>query len=206
MREIARAAYAKYVPRIGREPSPMVADYDAAVAAQHATVIEIGGQVGGYIIAWPEDDAYFIENIGVDPQYQGHGLGRRLIEHAAAEARRHGLAALRRGDARQSVDVRTLWIRRDAPRDRGGISPRLYALDIAALLKGSRQVAHERVDAREGRPLLAIDRNDRQAAEALPVGQHRDQCARSQFVLDMAFKQPDDAAAGKRRLAHFHAH
>jgi ribosomal protein S18 acetylase RimI-like enzyme len=94
MREIARAAYAKYVPRIGREPSPMVADYDAAVAAQHATVIEIGGQVGGYIVAWPEDDAYFIENIGVDPKYQGHGLGRRLIEHAVAEARRHGRAAL----------------------------------------------------------------------------------------------------------------
>jgi ribosomal protein S18 acetylase RimI-like enzyme len=94
MREIARAAYAKYVPRIGREPSPMVANYDAVVAAQHATIIEIGRQVSGYIIAWPADDAYFIENIGVDPQYQGHGLGRRLIKHAVAEARSHGLAAL----------------------------------------------------------------------------------------------------------------
>jgi ribosomal protein S18 acetylase RimI-like enzyme len=94
MREIARAAYAKYVPRIGREPSPMVADYDAAVAAKHATVIEIDGQASGYIIAWPEDDAYFIENIGVDPQYQGYGLGRRLIEHAVAQARRRDLAAL----------------------------------------------------------------------------------------------------------------
>jgi len=94
MREIARAAYTKYVPRIGREPSPMVADYEAAATAQHAVVIEIDGQVCGYIVAWPEGDAYFIENIGVDPQYQGHGLGRRLIEHAVAQARNHGLSAL----------------------------------------------------------------------------------------------------------------
>ena len=30
---IARFAHAKYVPRIGREPAPMVADYDAEIAA-----------------------------------------------------------------------------------------------------------------------------------------------------------------------------
>jgi ribosomal protein S18 acetylase RimI-like enzyme len=46
------------------------------------------------MIAWPEGDAYFIENIGVDPQFQGHGLGRRLIDHAVVKARHHGLSAL----------------------------------------------------------------------------------------------------------------
>ena len=94
LRAIARAAYAKYVPRIGREPAPMVADYEADVAAQRAVVIEIAGEVRGYMIGWPEGDAYFIENIGVDPRHHGHGLGRRLIEHAMTEARRHRLAAL----------------------------------------------------------------------------------------------------------------
>ena len=94
LRAIARAAYAKYVPRIGREPAPMTADYEGDVAAQRAVVIEIGGAVCGYMIGWPEGDAYFIENVGVDPRYHGHGLGRRLIEHAVTEARRHGLAAL----------------------------------------------------------------------------------------------------------------
>ena len=95
MRAIARAAYAKYVPRIGREPSPMVADYEAAVAANRAVVIEAGGSVRGYMIAWPELDAYFIENIGVDPECQGGGLGRCLIDHAVSQADRLSLPALR---------------------------------------------------------------------------------------------------------------
>jgi len=95
MRAIARAAYAKYVPRIGREPSPMAADYEAAVAANRAVVIEADGSIRGYMIAWPELDAYFIENIGVDPACQGAGLGRRLIDHAVSQADRLGLPALR---------------------------------------------------------------------------------------------------------------
>jgi ribosomal protein S18 acetylase RimI-like enzyme len=92
---IARAAYAKYVPRMGREPAPMVADFAAAIAAQLVVVIEAAGEVGGYMIAWPEADAYFIDNIAVDPARQGEGLGRRLIEHAAALAKRLRLPALR---------------------------------------------------------------------------------------------------------------
>ena len=39
---IAHAAYVKYVPRIGREPSPMVADYAAEIAAHRVVVIETG--------------------------------------------------------------------------------------------------------------------------------------------------------------------
>jgi ribosomal protein S18 acetylase RimI-like enzyme len=95
MRAIARAAYAKYVPRIGREPLPMGADYEAEVAANRAVVIEAAGSVRGYMIAWPETDAYLIDNIGVDPASQGGGLGRRLINHAVSQADRLGLPALR---------------------------------------------------------------------------------------------------------------
>ena len=92
---IARAAYSKYVPRIGREPAPMAADHDAEIAAQRDVVIEVAGKVGGYMVSWPEADAYFIETIAVDPDYQGGGLGRRLVEYAAAQARRLQLPALR---------------------------------------------------------------------------------------------------------------
>lgn len=95
IRRIARLAYAEYIPRIGREPAPMMAaDYDTDVAARRAVVIEADAKLCGYMVAWPQADAYFIENIGIEPQYQGSGLGRRLIEHAVSEARRAGLAAL----------------------------------------------------------------------------------------------------------------
>jgi ribosomal protein S18 acetylase RimI-like enzyme len=79
---IARAAYVKYVPRIGREPAPMVADFAAEVAAGHVVVIGTAGALDGYLIGWPETDAHFIDNIAVDPAQQGKGLGRQLIAHA----------------------------------------------------------------------------------------------------------------------------
>src|SRR6516162_8064202 len=78
---IARAAYAKYVPRIGREPPPMVADFAGQVAAGRVVVIATAGAVDGYMIAWPENDAYFIDNIAIDPARQGEGLGRQLMDH-----------------------------------------------------------------------------------------------------------------------------
>jgi ribosomal protein S18 acetylase RimI-like enzyme len=93
--EIARAAYEKYVPRIGRAPAPMTADFAAEIAAGRVVVIEADGTVAGYVIAWPEADAYFIDNIAVDPAWQGRGLGRRLMEHGEREARRHALDAIR---------------------------------------------------------------------------------------------------------------
>ena len=73
----------------------MLADYDAEIAARHVVIIESAEEVCGYMVAWPDGDAYFIDNIGLDPAHQGRGLGRRLIEHAAAEARRLRLPALR---------------------------------------------------------------------------------------------------------------
>ena len=95
IRTIARAAFAKYVPRIGREPAPMNADFAAEIAADHVVVIAAAAGIGGYMIAWPEPDAYFIDALAVDPAEQGKGLGRRLIDHAVAEARRLQLSALR---------------------------------------------------------------------------------------------------------------
>jgi|SRR5215472_9631835 len=83
---IARAAYSKYVARIGSEPAPMLADFAAEIAADHVVVIGT--------VAWPERGAYFIDNVAVDPAQQGKGLGRQLIRHAVVEAKRHRLPAI----------------------------------------------------------------------------------------------------------------
>lgn len=92
---IARAAYAKYKPRIGREPAPMAADYGADVRAGRIVVLVLDRDVVAYMVAWPDEDAYFIENIGVEPRLQGQGWGRRLMDWAGTEARRLSLPSLR---------------------------------------------------------------------------------------------------------------
>src|SRR5262245_30783670 len=132
---IARAAYAKYVPRIGREPPPMVADFAAEVAAGHVVVIETAGAVDGYMIAWPETDAYLVDNIAIDPARQG----RRSRAPAHGSCRRRGQApslfgdtALhQRGDDGEFVDLRPYGLRRNPSRGREGIPPRLSALDAS---------------------------------------------------------------------------
>ena len=93
--EIARAAYLKYVPRVGREPAPMRADFAAEIAARRVVVVEAGDMVAGYMIAWRKADGYFIDSIAVDPAEQGRGFGRLLMDQAEQEARRHGLSAIR---------------------------------------------------------------------------------------------------------------
>jgi len=47
------------------------------------------------MVAWAEIDAYFVDNIAVDPARQGRGLGRKLMAHAADEAKRRHLLAIR---------------------------------------------------------------------------------------------------------------
>jgi ribosomal protein S18 acetylase RimI-like enzyme len=59
-------------------------------------VIEVARAVEGYLISWPKMEAYFIDNIAVDPAHQGLGLGRQLMEYAVREAKRHNLSAIQR--------------------------------------------------------------------------------------------------------------
>jgi ribosomal protein S18 acetylase RimI-like enzyme len=73
----------------------MLADFAAAIAAGLVVAIESAGTVAGYMIAWPDSDAYFVDNVAVDPARQGEGLGRRLMDHAVGEARRRHLPAVR---------------------------------------------------------------------------------------------------------------
>ena len=89
------AAYARYVPRMGVKPAPMLADYPAEIAAGRVHVLREGGALCGLIVLIAEPDHLFIENVAVDPAAQGHGFGRRLLDFAEAEARRLGLPELR---------------------------------------------------------------------------------------------------------------
>lgn len=94
-RALVRRAYALYVPRMGKEPAPMLADYGALIAAGEVHVLEDAGAPAALIVIYPKDDALFLENIAVDPAAQGKGHGRALIAFAEREAQRLGLKFLR---------------------------------------------------------------------------------------------------------------
>jgi ribosomal protein S18 acetylase RimI-like enzyme len=92
---IAEAAYALYVPRIGRPPPPMVADYAAAVRDAETWVLDDAGRVAGYLVLVYHDDHVLLENVAVAPEDQGRGLGGRLLKYAEARAIAKGLDEIR---------------------------------------------------------------------------------------------------------------
>ena len=94
LREIAEAAYAPYIPRIGRRPAPMDADFTRHIAAGDAFVTGPDKPAAGYIILYPRPDHLFIENLAVHPDAQGGGLGRELLAFAEEAARQRDLWAI----------------------------------------------------------------------------------------------------------------
>jgi ribosomal protein S18 acetylase RimI-like enzyme len=92
--DCARLAYAKYLPRIGREPAPMVADFPGAIAAGEVHVLVAGRTLLGFIVFRDGPDHLFIKNIAVHPDWQGRGFGRKLMAFAEATAVERGLGAL----------------------------------------------------------------------------------------------------------------
>ncbi|PVE44954.1 GNAT family N-acetyltransferase [Pararhodobacter aggregans] len=95
IRACAEAAYARYVPLIGRRPAPMDADYAALVAQGFARVAEVEGAVRGFVTFWPKDDHLYLDAVAVHPDAAGRGLGRALVGAAEAAGRAAGLGEIR---------------------------------------------------------------------------------------------------------------
>ena len=90
IRDLSRAAYAKWVPVIGREPLPMAADYDAAIREHRIDLLELDGTLVALVETITRVDHLWVENISVSPNYAREGLGRLMIDKAeeiAAEQR-----------------------------------------------------------------------------------------------------------------------
>lgn len=95
VRALTRAAYAKWVPVIGREPMPMTVDYDARVRNHRIDLLHVENRLAALIEMVPGPDHLLIENVAVLPAFQGRGYGRRLLAHAETVAASLGLAEMR---------------------------------------------------------------------------------------------------------------
>ncbi len=87
VRALTRAAYARWVPVVGREPRPMTADYDRAVVEHRIDLAEEDGHLLALIETLVRADDLLIVNVAVAPLHAGRGLGTRLLGHAERLAR-----------------------------------------------------------------------------------------------------------------------
>ena len=93
--ELVDRAYAGYIERMGRKPGPMLDDYAALIADGLVRVICRDERICGVLVLIEKDDHLLLDNIAVDPDAQGLGLGRRLVEAAEEAARRLGYGTVR---------------------------------------------------------------------------------------------------------------
>ncbi len=92
--ELVERAYAPYVARIGRRPAPMDDDY-AEKVGEGQVVVADDGMVVGLIVLVAASDHLLIENLAVDPERHGAGIGRVLMGYAESYARARGFRELR---------------------------------------------------------------------------------------------------------------
>ena len=73
----------------------MLDDYRSLIGARRVQVVERDNAVQGIIVLIPENDAMLLDNVAVDPEAQGSGLGRMMLEYAEQAARAAGYRAIR---------------------------------------------------------------------------------------------------------------
>jgi GNAT superfamily N-acetyltransferase len=95
VRELTRAAYAKWIALIGREPRPMTADYDVAVQHHRIELLVLNGELVALIEMAARLNHLLIVNVAVAPSHRGRGHGYALLRFAEDLARSLGLREIR---------------------------------------------------------------------------------------------------------------
>ncbi|MEQ8267965.1 MAG: GNAT family N-acetyltransferase [Parvibaculum sp.] len=94
IRALVEAAYARYVPLIGKPPGPMLDDYEERIRNDLVFLSETGEGLAAVLVLIEKAGYLLLDNIAVAPACQGRGYGARLIRFAEEEAKRLGLVEI----------------------------------------------------------------------------------------------------------------
>jgi len=87
-------AFIHYIPRIGKQPGPMLEDYQASVEKSVVWVATQQNDILGVLVLFETAEGFCIETIGIRPGAQGLGIGGKLITHAENLARESGYSSI----------------------------------------------------------------------------------------------------------------
>ncbi len=87
------AAYRPYIARMGKPPGPMLDDYHQIIRDHQVLVADVG-QIVGVAVIIKTPVSVMLDNVAVSPNYQGQGIGKRLIVSAQREALNAGAETL----------------------------------------------------------------------------------------------------------------
>ena len=100
-----------YIERIGRQPGPMLEDYDEVIRRSQVHVAIADGRVVGAIVLQVTEEGFYVDNVSVRPAVKGQGVGRLLLKLAETEARRQGYASLYLATHERMTENRALYAR-----------------------------------------------------------------------------------------------
>ncbi len=92
---LTEAAYAKYVPILGRKPQPMTTDHARLIAEHTVWLLWADDRLVGLLELIDEPGVLLIYSIAIDPGQQRQGYGGRLLAWAETQARANGQQRIR---------------------------------------------------------------------------------------------------------------
>lgn len=81
---LARDAYRHYVPLMGKEPAPMVVDYQTHIENDTIITLHEGAVLIAFAVIIEKKDGIWLETIAVADGYRGQGIGTDLMTHVEA--------------------------------------------------------------------------------------------------------------------------